>query len=46
MSSPGQWEDDLVVLPDTTSDETATGWGEDDESNDRRLADERPPHWD
>jgi hypothetical protein len=46
VSSPDRPPDDLVVLPDTTSDETATGWGEDDESNDRRLIEERPPHWD
>jgi hypothetical protein len=40
------WDDDFEVLPDATSDETDEGWGEGDDSNDERLADERPPHWD
>jgi hypothetical protein len=39
-------EDDVYVLPDQTTDDTAQGWGERDESNDERLLDERPPHWD
>jgi hypothetical protein len=36
------------VLPDTTSDEHDTGWGDDrdDADDDRRLQDERPPHYD
>ena len=38
--------DHLVVLPDTTSDEHPAGWGEEDQSNDGRLTEERPPHWD
>lgn len=47
MSSTAGWEDDLEVLPDTTTDETAVGWGEDkDDDNDARLTAERPPHWD
>ena len=45
MSAPDGWEHD-VVLPDTTSDERAAGWHEEDESNDLRLTEERPPHWD
>ncbi|HEY9409655.1 MAG TPA: hypothetical protein VIP77_08765 [Jiangellaceae bacterium] len=45
MSTPSSWDDDLEVLPDTTTDEAASGWGEDDESNDQRLSAERPPHW-
>ncbi|HZY27286.1 MAG: hypothetical protein ACRDVO_10190 [Jiangellaceae bacterium] len=40
------WEDDFDVLPDTTSDERADGWGESDESADDRFEQERPPHWD
>lgn len=40
------WEDEWEVLPDVTGDESARGWGDDlDDSNDRRLLDERPPHW-
>ena len=41
------WDDDFDVLPDTTADETAGGWGDDrDDTNDDRLTRERPPHWD
>jgi hypothetical protein len=39
------WDDDFVVLPDTTSDEDDVGWGDEPEDADRRLLDERPPHW-
>lgn len=40
------WDDDFVALPDTTSDEDDTGWGDDrDDADDRRLLEERPPHW-
>jgi hypothetical protein len=39
------FEDDQPVLPDQTRDDTDRGWGEDRDSNDRRLLDERPPHW-
>jgi hypothetical protein len=41
-------DDDLEILPDQTSDDTDTGWGEwrggagDD---DARFLEERPPHW-
>lgn len=38
-------DDDFVVLPDTTSDETDRGWGDDHEPDDARLLDDRPPHW-
>ncbi len=40
-------EDDFDVLPDTTSDEDGEGWGDDVDvaSDDDRLADELPPHW-
>ena len=40
------WDDDFDVLPDTTSAEPGEGWGEADDSNDDRLVEERPPHWD
>lgn len=39
----------LDILPDQTRDDTDTGWGERRSSaseDDRRLLDERPPHWD
>jgi hypothetical protein len=38
--------DELVILPDQTSDDTDAGWGERSAGNDDRLLDERPPHWD
>jgi hypothetical protein len=37
-------DDDL--LPEQTIDDTDAGWGEQSDSNDDRLLDERPPHWD
>jgi hypothetical protein len=47
VSTSSGWEDDLEILPDVTEDEHARGWGDDlDDSNDQRLLDERPPHWD
>ncbi|NEE01138.1 hypothetical protein [Phytoactinopolyspora halotolerans] len=46
MSMTSGWDDDFEILPDTTEDEAPRGWGDDDASNDRRLLDERPPHWD
>lgn len=43
---PNPFLDDLDVLPDTTSDERAVGWGEDAERDDTdRLNADRPPHW-
>lgn len=45
MSIDPGWDDGLELLPDVTGDEEAKGWSEDDESNDQRLLDERPPHW-
>ncbi|MEJ3743198.1 hypothetical protein WEI85_07920 [Actinomycetes bacterium KLBMP 9797] len=39
-------DDDVPVLPDQTRDDTDRGWGEWRSSNDDRLLDERPPHWD
>jgi hypothetical protein len=38
--------DELVILPDTTRDDTDAGWGERGPDNDRRLLEDRPPHWD
>jgi hypothetical protein len=41
-----------TVLPDTTSDEQEVGWGDDlsddssDDAVDRRLIEDRPPHYD
>ena len=38
--------DDLDLLPDTTRDERAEGWGEDAGPDDTdRLNADRPPHW-
>jgi hypothetical protein len=43
--APG-WDDEVAVLPDTTSDEDDIGWGDDrGDADDRRLLEERPPHW-
>ncbi|MEV6526984.1 hypothetical protein AB0M43_34150 [Longispora sp. NPDC051575] len=41
-------DDDAPLLPEQTSDDTASGWGErsDRDSNDDRLIQDRPPHWD
>ena len=38
--------EDLVVLPDHTTDDTDSGWGERAATNDDRLLADRPPHWD
>lgn len=46
VSTPIGWEDDFDVVPDTTDDESPRGWNDTDSSNDQRLLDERPPHWD
>jgi len=32
------------VLPEVTSDEGETGWGDEAGDEDERLRDERPPH--
>ena len=37
--------EDLVILPDTTTDDTDAGWGERSSNNDDRLLEDRPPHW-
>jgi hypothetical protein len=36
--------DEDPVLPDVTSDERATGWGDESADDDQRLLDDRPPH--
>jgi hypothetical protein len=41
----GELTDELVILPDTTTDDTDAGWGERAASNDDRLLSDRPPHW-
>lgn len=39
-------DDDLVVLPDQTRDESDIGWGGyPDRDDDSRLLEDRPPHW-
>lgn len=37
--------DDFAGLPTQTLDDTDHGWGELRTSNDERLIEERPPHW-
>jgi hypothetical protein len=39
-------DDDFVVLPEQSADDTDRGWGERTGGNDDRLLAERPPHWD
>jgi hypothetical protein len=40
-------DDELEILPDQTSDDTDTGWGEwrGGGTDDDRFLDDRPPHW-
>jgi hypothetical protein len=52
MSAPDdertvEFDDDLDILPDTTSDERGPGWGDapDADDNTARLLEDRPPHW-
>ncbi|HEX6686146.1 MAG TPA: hypothetical protein VF062_25460 [Candidatus Limnocylindrales bacterium] len=40
------FDEDILVLPDQTTDDTDLGWAELSASNDERLLEERPPHWD
>ena len=37
--------DEAPLLPAQTRDDTELGWGERDNSNDDRLLEDRPPHW-
>lgn len=39
-------DDAEPVLPEQTRDDLDRGWGEPASSNDDRLLEERPPHWD
>ncbi|MDI1460023.1 hypothetical protein QEZ54_03500 [Catellatospora sp. KI3] len=39
-------DDEVAVLPEQTRDDTDRGWGERSWSNDDRLREDRPPHWD
>ncbi|MEY9210778.1 hypothetical protein NI17_013685 [Thermobifida halotolerans] len=54
MSEPDEerlvvFDDDLEILPDTTSDEYGPGWGEatdrDGTSRIEELLNDVPPHW-
>ena len=36
--------EDEPVLPDVTTDERDTGWGDEADDDVRHLLDERPPH--
>jgi hypothetical protein len=38
--------EEAPLLPEQTRDDTERGWGGQAESNDDRLLQERPPHWD
>ena len=38
--------DEAPLIPEQTRDDTERGWGERDVSNDERLLEDRPPHWD
>lgn len=42
----GSWVEEPAVLSHSTRDDTDAGWGEERRSNDDRLWEERPPHWD
>jgi hypothetical protein len=37
--------EDAPVLPDQTIDDTDSGWGDPEASNDDRLLEDKPPHW-
>jgi hypothetical protein len=36
--------DEEPVLPDQTTDDTDSGWGEQPDDDDKRLRDDVPPH--
>lgn len=38
--------EEAPVPPEPTREDTERGWGGRDDSNDDRLLDDRPPHWD
>jgi hypothetical protein len=37
--------EDEPILPEVTTDDTDSGWGERSTDNDERLLEDRPPHW-
>ena len=37
--------EEALLLAEQTHDDTEHGWGQRDESNDDRLLEDRPPHW-
>ncbi|WP_162908200.1 hypothetical protein [Allorhizocola rhizosphaerae] len=41
-----EFDEEVLVLPDQSTDDTDHGWGARSTSNDERLLEERPPHWD
>ncbi len=41
-----EFDEEVLVLPDQSTDDTDRGWGVPATSNDERLLEERPPHWD
>ncbi|MGH8938480.1 MAG: hypothetical protein ACRDV1_10205 [Actinomycetes bacterium] len=46
MTEPSGYDED--VLPEQTSDDTDSGWGDapvDDRDADERLLEDKPPHW-
>jgi hypothetical protein len=40
------FDDERMIIPDRSADDSDAGWGERPEPvDDARLLDERPPHW-
>jgi hypothetical protein len=46
QSTRGRLADHAPLLPEQSRDDTDLGWGERSSSNDDRLLQDRPPHWD
>lgn len=40
-----EFEEDVLVLPDQSTDDTDSGWSARAAGNDEWLLEERPPHW-
>ncbi|BFU42221.1 hypothetical protein EV385_2127 [Krasilnikovia cinnamomea] len=38
--------EEAPLLPEQTRDDTERGWGDREDTNDARLLEDRPPHWD
>ncbi|WP_412737573.1 hypothetical protein [Krasilnikovia sp. MM14-A1259] len=38
--------EEAPLLPEQTRDDTERGWGDREYTNDARLLEDRPPHWD